>query len=191
MCTNAPLFPPPQPFLENASWRGQGISRCPGLPALLRLSSQVSGSQLPDSPKGSPSQSDPHMLCGMWMLAEVTSIRGFKKKKLKIHSLPVHPFQRLLCRELSGSEWSQVGGGSCSLQRPLHKGENCPLSLYFLWWVSPGPTNLLSARQNSVFEKVKVCWFSIKFFSNSDDYNTLLSWNLREDRVELCQKLNH
>ena len=38
-----PPVPSPQPCLENASWRGQGISRCPGLPALLRLSSQVGG----------------------------------------------------------------------------------------------------------------------------------------------------
>ena len=146
-----PPVPPPQPCLENASWRSQGISRCPGLPALLRLSSQVSGSQLPDSPKGSPSQLDPHMLGGMWMLAKVTSISGLKKKKMKLYSLPVHPFQRLLCWVLSSSEQSQLAGWSCFLQRCLHKYETCPLSLYLLWWVSPGPTNLLSARQNSVF----------------------------------------
>lgn len=164
-----PPMPPPQPCLENASWRSQGISHCPELLALLRLSSQVSGSQLPDSPKWSPSQLDPHMLGGMWMLAKVTSIRGLKKK-MKIHSLPVHPFQRLLCQELSSSEQSQVGGESCFLQRPLHKCETCLLSFGLLWWVSPGSTNLLSARQNSVFEKVKVCWFSIKSFSNSDDF---------------------
>ena len=52
MCTNAAPAPPPQPSLENVSWRSQGIPRCPGLPALLRLSPQVSGNQLPDHPRG-------------------------------------------------------------------------------------------------------------------------------------------
>ena len=73
-----PPMPPPQPCLENASWRSQGISHCPELLALLRLSSQVSGSQLPDSPKWSPSQLDPHRHGGMWILAKVTSIHGLK-----------------------------------------------------------------------------------------------------------------
>ena len=121
ICTNAPPQPPPQPSLENASWRGQGISRCPGLPALLRLSSQVSGLAVQ---RGSLHNWTPTCLAVCECLLRLHQYVD-KKKKLKIHSLPVHPFQRLLCRELSSSERSQVGGGTCFLQRSRHKGETC------------------------------------------------------------------
>ena len=57
---------------------------------LFRVSSSAE-TQLPgqwesaprQSAGGGPSQLDPHMLGGMWMLAKVTAIRGFKRKKKK------------------------------------------------------------------------------------------------------------
>ena len=138
MHTNAP--PPTPAPTQFGEWQ---LERS-GNPPLFRVASSAE-TQLPgqwesaprQSACGGPSQLDPHMLGGMWMLAKVTAIRGFKrkKKKLKIHSLPVHPFQMLLCRELRGSEWSQVGWGSCFPQRPLHKSETC-LSLSLITMVS-------------------------------------------------------
>ena len=109
------------------------------------------------------------MLGSIWMLAKVTSIHGLKQK-LKIHSLPMHPFQRLLCRELSSSERSQVGGGACFLQRPLHKGETCLSPSAYYDEFLQGPQIFWVPDKIVFIERVKVCWFSIKSFSNSDDF---------------------
>ena len=159
----------PQPSLENASWRGQGISRCPGLPALLRLSSQVSGSQLLDSPKGSPSQLDPHMLGGVWMLAKVTSIRGLKKYWRSTACLCT------LSKGCSAGSWAAVSsprwveGLAFCKDLSMKKRPALSPSAYYDEFLQ-GPQIFWVPDKIVFFEKVKVCWFSIKSFSNSDDF---------------------
>ena len=87
------------------------------------------------------------------MLAKITSVHGLKK--LKIHRLPVHTSQRLLCRELSISKWSQVGRGSCFLQRPFHKGETCLSPSAFYDEYLQGPQISWVPDKMMFFEKVK------------------------------------
>ena len=183
-------MPSPQPCLENASWRGQGISHCPGLPALLRLSSQVSGSQLPDSPKGSPSQLDPHMLGGMWMLAKVTSIRGLKKYWRSTACLCT------LSKGCSAGSWAAVSSPRWAEGLAFYKD----LSIKVRTALSPsafydeflqGPQIFWVPDKIVFLRKWKSVDLVLNFFPTQMIYNTLLSWNLREDRVELCQKLNH
>ena len=138
MHTNAP--PPTPAPTQFGEWQLErsGNPRCSGFPALRRLSSQVSGNQLPDSLRVEGLRNwTPTCLAVCECLLRLQQYVDLKekKKKLKIHSLPVHPFQMLLCRELRGSEWSQVGWGSCFPQRPLHKSETC-LSLSLITMIS-------------------------------------------------------
>ena len=164
-----PPMPPPQPCLENASWRSQGISHCPELLALLRLSSQVSGSQLPDSPKWSPSQLDPHMHGGMWILAKVTSIHGLKINWRSTACLCT------LSKGCSAESWVAVSSPrwaeSLAFYKDLSIKERPALSpsAYYDEFLQ-GPQIFWVPDKIVFFEKVKVCWFSIKSFSNSDDF---------------------
>ena len=97
----------------------------------------------------------------------------------------MHPFQRLLCRELSGSEWSQVGGGSCSLQRPLHKGETCLFPSAYCDEFLQGPQISWVPDKMVFFEKVKESVdLVLNLFATQMISNTLLSWKLREDLIE-------
>ena len=97
----------------------------------------------------------------------------------------MHPFQRLLCWELRGSEWSQVGRGSCFLQRPLHKGETClSLSDYYGKFLQ-GPHISQVLDKMCFFEKVKeFVDLVLNLFATQVISNTLLSWKLREDLIE-------
>ena len=77
-CTQMPPHPHPNPVWRmpagevRESPAVQGCQLCgDSAPRSVGISSQT---------VGGPSQLDPHMLGGMWMLAKVTSIRGLKKK---------------------------------------------------------------------------------------------------------------
>ena len=96
----------------------------------------------------------------------------------------MHPFQRLLCWELSGNERFQVGGGSCSLQRPLHKGETC-LSLSAYYEFLQRPQISWVPDKMFFFEQVKKSVdLVLNLFGTQMIPNTLLLWKLRKDLIE-------
>ena len=82
----------------------------------------------------------------------------------------MHPFQRLLCWELSSSEQSQVAEGLAFYKDlSIKKRPALSPSAYYDEFLQ-GPQIFWVPDKIVFFEKVKVCWFSIKSFSNSDDF---------------------
>ena len=137
---------------------------------LFRVSSSAE-TQLPgqwesaprQSAGGGPSQLDPHMLGGMWMLAKITSTCGLKKKNWRSTACLC-----TLSKGCSAEGWAAVSSPRWAEGLGFYKD----LSIKVRTTSLPLLTlmNFSRARQNGVFEKVKVCWFSIKSFSNSNDF---------------------
>ena len=126
-----------------------------GNPPLFRVASSAE-TQLPgqwesaprQSVGGGPSQLDPHVLGGMWMLAKVTSTSGFKRKKKIWRSTGC---LCTLSKGCSAESWGAVNGPRWAEGLAFYKDLSikvrpASLSLCLLWWVSPGPTHLPGAR---------------------------------------------
>ena len=85
-----------------------------------------------------------------------------------------------------------MGGGSCSLQRPLHKGETCLFPSAYCDEFLQGPQISWVPDKMVFFEKVKESVdLVLNLFATQMISNTLLLLNLMEDQIELCQKLDH